>query len=267
MPLMTWLRQQPAGHNYLIAGSGNSQLYAGNGGDLLIGSSAQFENGQFVLGEANGTQDGGRDVMEGGNGTGQDLMIGGVGGDAMLAGTGNSVLIGGTGENILEGGGGSDVLVGGSLINVMMSNDAAANTSYLLGGTGLNFEFAGAGNDQLFDYNNLSDPLQANAWNIAQGLATQYHVALPTSSAGPNTAADTPKPAGRLQRDLGPGRAVESLYSNSGELTAVNRVRHHRGRKQRHYKSLLPATTGRHRFRSKSGRRQWPEHGDHERAG
>src|SRR5215472_2046449 len=34
--LMTWLRQQPAGHNILIAGAGNSQLYAGNGGDLLI---------------------------------------------------------------------------------------------------------------------------------------------------------------------------------------------------------------------------------------
>ncbi len=110
--LMTWLRQQPAGHNVLIGGSGNSQLYAGNGGDLLIGSSAQFENGQFVLGEADGTQDGGRDVMEGG--TGQDLMIGGVGGDAMLAGSGNSVLIGGTGENILEGGAGNDVLVGDS---------------------------------------------------------------------------------------------------------------------------------------------------------
>ena len=184
---MTWLRQQPTGHNVLIGGSGNSQLYAGDGGDLLIGSSAQFENGQFVLGEANGTKDGGRDVMEGGNGTGQDLMIGGVGGDAMLAGTGNSVLIGGTGEDILEGGAGNDVLVGGSLINVLMSNDAAGGKSYLLGGTGLNFEFAGAGNDQLFDYSNPSDPLQANAWNVAQGLAAEYHVALPTSSAGPNT--------------------------------------------------------------------------------
>ena len=41
--LMTWLRQQPAGHNYLIAGSGNSQLYAGNDGDLLIGGNAQIQ--------------------------------------------------------------------------------------------------------------------------------------------------------------------------------------------------------------------------------
>ena len=62
---------------------------------------------------------------------------------------------------------GNDVLVGGSLINVMLSNDAAGGTSYLLGGTGLNFEFAGAGNDQLFDYSNPSDPLQAKAWSRA----------------------------------------------------------------------------------------------------
>src|SRR5262249_28362382 len=31
--LMSWLRQQAPGHNYLIAGPGSSQLYAGDGGD------------------------------------------------------------------------------------------------------------------------------------------------------------------------------------------------------------------------------------------
>ena len=169
---MTWLREQAPGHNYLIAGSGNSELYAGNGGDMMIGANAQFnaQTLQFVL--TPGT--GGRDVFEGGNGN--DLMIGGLGGDAMTAGAGNDVLIGGNGENVLEGGGGSDVLVGGSLINVMMSSDNPGTTSYLLGGSGRNFEFGGAGSDQLFDYSNPSDPLQSSAWATINALATQFNV-------------------------------------------------------------------------------------------
>jgi Ca2+-binding RTX toxin-like protein len=191
--LMTWLRQQPAGHNYLIAGAGNSQLYAGDGGDLLIGGNAHFnaQTGQFVLDPGAG-----RDVF--GGGKGNDLMIGGLGGagDVMLAGSGNDVLIGGNGENVLEGGSGNDVLMGGSLINVMMSNDASTSTSYLLGGTGLNFEFAGAGKEQLFDYSNPTDPAQANAWSQALALANQYHVALPQQ------ATTTPVNAVQAYQDL-----------------------------------------------------------------
>ncbi len=181
--LMTWLRQQPTGHNYLIGGAGSSELYAGNGGDLLIGGNATFnsQTDQFTL-----QVGAGRDVLEGG--AGNDLMIGGLGaaGDVMFAGTGNDVLLGGAGENVLEGpeggGGGSDVLIGGSLINVMLSNDASNATTYLLGGSGLNFELAGAGNDSLFDYSNANDPLQAPAWSQVNALATLYHVVLPQAA-------------------------------------------------------------------------------------
>jgi Ca2+-binding RTX toxin-like protein len=200
--LMTWLRQQPTGHNYLIAGSGNSQLYAGDGGDLLIGGNAHFnpQTGQFVLDPGAS-----RDVF--GGGKGNDLMIGGLGGagDAMLAGSGNDVLIGGNGENVLEGGSGSDVLIGGSLINILMSDSAASATSCLLGGTGLNFEFAGAGNDQLFDYSNPSDPAQASAWSQAQALANQYHVVLP-------------QPA--TTTSVNPGQAYQDLLNAQNRLSA-----------------------------------------------
>jgi Ca2+-binding RTX toxin-like protein len=199
--LMTWLRQQPAGHNYLIAGSGNTQLYAGNGGDLMIGGNAHFDapTGQFILDPGAG-----RDLF--GGGQGNDLMIGGASGagDVMMAGSGNSVLIGGNGENVLEGGGGSDVLIGGSLINIMMSNSTAGAASTLLGGTGLNFEFAGAGSDQLFDYASATDPLQAGAWAQAQALANQYHVALPAP------AANSP---------INPAQAYQALQTASNNLS------------------------------------------------
>jgi Ca2+-binding RTX toxin-like protein len=197
--LMTWLRQQAAGHNILIAGSGNSQLYAGNGGDLMIGGNAHFNatSGQFVLDPGAG-----HDIFEGGNGN--DLMIGGLGagGDVMLAGTGNDVLIGGNGENILQGGTGSDVLIGGSLINILLSNSSASAISYLFGGSGLNFEFAGTGNDQLFDYSSPSDPFQASGWNQAQSLATQYHVALPPQTTSTVNAAQAYQNLLNAQNDL-----------------------------------------------------------------
>ncbi len=201
-PQMTWLRNQPAGHNYLIAGSGNSQLYAGTDGDLLIGGNAQFDasTDQFIL--ENGA---GRDVLEGGQGN--DLMIGGLEGtgDAMIAGSGNDVLIGNSGENVLEGGGGSDVLIGGSLINVMLSNDASTATSYLLGGSGLNFEFAGSGNDKLFDYSNPNDPLQAVGWSEATALANLYHVVLPP-----------PQPGSKVN----PEQELQSLLDTQDQLSA-----------------------------------------------
>ena len=163
--LMTWLRQQPAGHNYLdrrlwqLAALRRQRWRPAHRRQRHV----QLPDRQFVL--AAGWR---AATCSRGQATARPDDRRPAAGDAMIAGTGNSVLIGGSGENILEGGGGSDVLVGGSLINVMMSNDAAGATSYLLGGTGLNFEFAGAGNDQLFDYSNPSDPLQATAWNTAR---------------------------------------------------------------------------------------------------
>ncbi len=185
--LMTWLRKQPTGHNVLIAGSGNSQLYAGNQGDLLIGGNAtfNFQTGPFVL-----LPGAGRDVFAGGQGN--DLMIGGLGstGDAMTAGSGNSVLIGGQGQDILEGGSGSDVLVGGSLLNIMTSNSSSTARSVLLGGSGMNFEFAGAGADQLFDYSNPSDPAQWAAWARVQALAASYDLTLPSQTASAATLQD-----------------------------------------------------------------------------
>ena len=230
--LMTWLRQQPAGHNYLIAGSGNSQLYAGNDGDLLIGGNAKTPDqtgGQFML-----EPGAGRDVFGGSEGgpNDDDLMIGGlagpgdVNGDVMLAGTGNTVLIGGSGEDILEGGGGNVVLMGGSLINVMMSNDASNQTSYLLGGTGLNFEFAGAGNDQVFDYSNRNDPLQASAWSQAQNLAGLYHVVLPNLTS--NSQVNPLRSLQNLQvayNDLSAQAAILDLfYPDSPHLTQYGTI-------------------------------------------
>ena len=59
---MTWLRQQPAGHNYLDCRRRQLATLRGNGGDLLIGGNATFntQTGQFVLDPAAG-----RDVLEG----------------------------------------------------------------------------------------------------------------------------------------------------------------------------------------------------------
>ncbi len=138
----------------------------------------------------------------------------------------------------------------------MMSNDAAGGKSYLLGGTGLNFEFAGAGNDQLFDYSNPGDPLQANAWNIAQGLAVDYHVALPTSSTGPNLeqtlqnlqdAADAIKSQAELLNDFTPTAGNLPQLTEYGTVTAGSSAVD---------KSLVSAKCARHNFRSNFGRRQ-----------
>jgi Ca2+-binding RTX toxin-like protein len=211
--MMTWLRKQPTGHNILIAGSGNSELFAGDHGDLLIGGNAVFnsQSGQFVL------QPGaGRDVLEGGQGS--DLMIGGLGaaGDAMIAGAGNSVLIGSQGQDILEGGGGSDVLVGGSLINMMMSNSTGSSSSALLGGNGLNYEFAGSGNDRLFDYSNPNDPLQAGAWATVDALAAQYHLALPQASSAA---------AANLQQEI--QNSLDTLNVLNAEVADLNTLALH----------------------------------------
>src|SRR5262249_56574982 len=110
------------GHNTLIAGAGNSQLYAGDGGDVLIGGSAHWDKtlSQWVL-----DQGAGRDILVGGKG--DDLLLAGPNspGAMLFAGEGNAVLITeGVGSNFLQGGKGKGLLIGGNLGNVQLDCDA-----------------------------------------------------------------------------------------------------------------------------------------------
>jgi Ca2+-binding RTX toxin-like protein len=173
--LMHWLRQQPVGHNVLIAGSGNSQLYAGNDGDLLIGGNAQWnaQTGQFVLVDTPS----GSDVLVGGSGN--DLLLAAPGslGSKLIAGTGNDVLVGdNTGFNYMVGGPGNDLLLGGNMGNDMISGSVAATktapatSNILVGGAGIDFLLGAGGDDQLYASSNPA------IWTEAEKTAAAYHV-------------------------------------------------------------------------------------------
>ncbi len=122
---------QTDGQDTLIAGSGNSELYAGTGGDLLIGGSAVTVPGPGGVTEYEPAAPSGRDVLVGG--AGNDLLIAAPGspGAVMLAGTGNDTLVG---EN-----GGRDLM---AMDGNASSTDAyrpGAGNDLFLGGEGDNY--------------------------------------------------------------------------------------------------------------------------------
>jgi Ca2+-binding RTX toxin-like protein len=165
------------GHDTLIAGSGDAELFAGSGGDVLIGGSvarqvgpggtpglALLQNGQYQL-----IDGAGRDVLAGGRGN--DLLIAGPGGPgAMLeAGSGNDVLVADNfGSNVLKGGSGAtNLLIGGNLNNVLIGG---SGSDTLVGGLGLNTILAGSGNDALYATYSAAAWSQASAIAAADGV-------------------------------------------------------------------------------------------------
>ena len=174
----------PEGHDTLIAGSGNSELYAGSGGDVLIGCPATIQNGQWVL------QPGaGRDLLEGG--AGNDLLIAGAGspGCVLMAGSGNDILVSeNNGSNVMVGGGsGNDLFLGYAGSNDIDASGSAGNDT-LVGGNGFNVLLGGNGTtDYLYDY-----PDHAS-WNeaVQQAAAAPFDVHL-DSPFGPSSASQDP---------------------------------------------------------------------------
>ena len=158
----------PEGQDTLIAGSGNSELFAGSGGDVLIGCTAILQTGQYVL-----ESGAGRDLLEGGSGN--DLLIAGPGspGSVLMAGSGNDILVGqNDGSNIMVGyGSGNDLFLGFAGSNDINAFGTSGNDT-LVGGTGFNSLFGGDGTDWIYDY-----PNQAS-WNQAIQQAAALHVQL-----------------------------------------------------------------------------------------
>ncbi len=169
------------GHDTLIAGAGDSELFAGSGGDVLIGGSvarsvgpggtpglAILQNGQYQLIEGAG-----HDLIVGGNNpNASDLLIAGPGGPGafLQAGAGNDVLVADNyGSNMLVAGGGTDLLLGGNLDNVMIGG---AGVATLVGGLGSDKLLAGSGNTVLYATYN------AAAWSQAQSVAAAAGVHL-----------------------------------------------------------------------------------------
>jgi Ca2+-binding RTX toxin-like protein len=181
------------GQDTLIAGAGNAELFAGDGGDVLIGGSvvtnpstglAQLSpTGQFIL-----TSGAGRDLLEGGSGS--DLLIAGPGspGEVLTAGSGNDTLVAeNNGDNVLQGGVGKDLLLGGSGNDVLISGSTASGGNTLVGGLGLDTLVGAAGSDVLYAY---PDPA---TWAItAQSVLRNDNVLLtPPGLPGPTDAIGT----------------------------------------------------------------------------
>ena len=87
--------------NFIIGGSGNSELFGNGGNDTLKGD---FE------------EPGGSDKLFAGKG--DDLLLGGNGDDILLGESGNDTLLGEGGNDFLLGGAGSDVLFGGEGVDI-----------------------------------------------------------------------------------------------------------------------------------------------------
>ena len=83
------------------AGSGDDQIFGGDGNDALNGGSGNDK----LFGE------GDNDTL--GGGSGNDLQVGGDGNDKLAAGSGASVLIGGEGRDTLIGGSSDDLMISG----------------------------------------------------------------------------------------------------------------------------------------------------------
>ncbi len=167
------------GHDTLIAGAGNCELYAGTGGDVLIGGSvaravgpdgtpglALLQNGQYQLIEGAG-----RDLLVGSsNPNASDLLIAGPGGPGsfLQAGAGNDILVADNyGSNILVAGSGNDTLLGGNLDNVMIGGTGNVT---MVGGLGSDKLLGGSGKNVLYASYNAAAWTQAEAAAAAVGV-------------------------------------------------------------------------------------------------
>lgn len=204
----------------MVGGDGDNQLFAGNGGDLLIGGNATLEGGQWVP-----TYSTGNDIMHGGDGA--DLMIAapGITGAEMFAGSGNDTLVGGNGSNVIVAGVGSDLLLGGNMGNTMIGSTAeTAGNATMVGGSGIDTILGGNGNETIFAD---ASTLQAQGYwarAIDAGLAN-FNVLL-TPPVNPLASATTPTTeAGiaaqllaedqQLQPRLTQLRSLETQYTNA----------------------------------------------------
>ncbi len=180
------------GRDTLIAGSGSSELFAGDGGDVLIGGSvarqvdssgvpglAQLQNGDYSL-----TAGAGRDILVGGsNALSSDLLIAGPGspGELLIAGQGNDTLVAeNDGADYMEGGSGNDLFLGGPVSNTIDAADSlSTGNDTLVGGQGYNQLEAGSGDDDLYDYPTAADS-NGPFWNqaVTAAAAAPYNVVL-----------------------------------------------------------------------------------------
>lgn len=91
-----------SGDDYIETGDKATQVYAGNGNDVVVGG----DGGNILDGGL------GNDILYGGKG--DDYLAGGEGDDILFGMEGNDILYGGAGNDYLDGGAGSDLLFGGA---------------------------------------------------------------------------------------------------------------------------------------------------------
>ncbi|MGH3666120.1 MAG: M91 family zinc metallopeptidase, partial [Egibacteraceae bacterium] len=107
------------GPNFAVGGSGDDQIYGGDGHDQLVGGAGDDtlyggDGHDYVDGQqGQDTVFGGRDTDAVYGGAGQDLLFGHHGQDHLEGGSGNDILAGGDGGDTLSGGDGEDVIQGG----------------------------------------------------------------------------------------------------------------------------------------------------------
>ena len=116
------------GGDYILGGSGNNEIYGGAGYDTLDGSAGQ--NNWIQAGSGGGliTGGGGNDWLYAGSGgtttidggPGSEVIHGGAGTNYLNGGSGLDEIYGGTGTNFIDGNGVHDLLQGGSGKNYIL---------------------------------------------------------------------------------------------------------------------------------------------------
>lgn len=132
------------GNDAISGGSGNDQIYAGYGRDVVSGNAGNDR----LFGQA------GNDVIYGG--FGNDFIHGGSGDDQLFGGPGDDTIIGGAGSDILRGGAGNDNLNGGDGRDRIYGD---AGDDELTGGDGQDYLEGGAGVDEFFAQDGFADTL------------------------------------------------------------------------------------------------------------
>lgn len=147
----------------IVTGTGNDQLWAGTGNDMVIASA-----GNDSLGGGTGDDTlmagAGNDVIYGGKGDGadtgtNDVIDAGAGNDQIFSSGGNDSVNGGDGNDNIFSGGGNDTVDGGAGADTLWGG--GGNDSFI-GGSGADlFVFeAGHGDDTITDFEVGTDTLQ-----------------------------------------------------------------------------------------------------------
>ncbi|SFQ30831.1 calcium-binding protein, partial [Pseudomonas borbori] len=117
--------------SYTLGASLENLSYAGTGAFHGIGNSL---NNQITGG-------GGNDILSGGNGLGDDILIGGAGNDLLNGGQGVDTMIGGTGNDMYIVDNAGDVVIEG--LNAGVDRVHTLLSSYTLGASLENLSYAG----------------------------------------------------------------------------------------------------------------------------